>query len=380
MSGRAVHMAISGAGVGGMTAALALAQAGLKPALFERYPAPRAGGGPIWLYENALGTLAEIGLEETVKAAGTLIQRHSYRDWRGREIGIFPLAELGRRRGAPTRLLMIARNALDVVLRTELTATAGEDVLHYDCPVAGYTPTRGGVQVLCGPTMTSLGTPFDGLIGSDGVRSVVRCQLLGPEPLIASYMAWTGGAVGASWPYPAGESVTYLGNGFLLIAGADTTSAERVLWVAIGPAGDLAKVERTWPEPIVDLLRHTPEPVPFWIRSRTPRWRGRGPVTLAGDAAHPMMPGPGQGACMAIEDGVALARALSRRPSVESALRSYEEERQQRVPRIWHFSRSVTLMMLTAVPSAAFQASLRLAVPWVLDEYLFILDRPRADF
>lgn len=371
-------IAVAGAGVGGLTTAIALARVGASPQVFERAPGPRAGGGPIWLYDNALKVLDQWGLGDEIRAAGTLIERHSYRNWRHEEIGLFPLAEISRRRATETPLLMIARNALDEILRAALGSQVGEDSISYGSSVAGYSETPDGIHLFLGPAMTATEDKFEILIGADGARSVIRAQLLGNEPLHASYTAWTGVAEATHWPYPAGESVTYLGNSWLLIGGADgARDGRRVLWVAIGP-DNIMNDRRRWPKFVREIVAATPQPVSYAVRDRDPRWTARGRVTLLGDAAHPMMPAPGQGACQAIEDAAVLARAVGGRASLIQALRSYEEQRQRRIPRIWRFARSVTLMMLANVPSAAFTVGLRGAAPWVLDEYLFILDPTRS--
>ena len=373
----APRIAVAGAGIGGLTAGIALSQAGFDVTVFERSGRPRAGGGPVWLFANALRALRQLGLEDEIVAAGTLISRHGYRLWNGSEIGYLPFDEIA----GETPLLMIGRYDIEAVLRRSLDPS----IVQFGAPIAGYVPrsANGGRSVrtrlglLTDPLSkrAAIDGVFDGLIGADGTRSTVRCQLLGPEPLEPSYHAWGGVADFPEWPLPIGESVTFIGGGRSLIAGAhpDRQDETKVLWIGGGEKVAAEDVGRVWHPRVAELLERTPEPIPFPLRDRDPSWRGRGPVTLVGDAAHPMMPAAGQGACQAIEGAASLVRFLKRYGDVERSFRAYEAERRRRVTRISRFSRALTHLLHLDGPTLASRIGIRAVMPWIVDEYRFIL-------
>ncbi|MZE49853.1 hypothetical protein GTY86_00655, partial [Streptomyces sp. SID5770] len=118
---------------------------------------------------------------------------------------------------------------------------------------------------------------------------------------------------------------------------ADTSLPSDVL-------GMLAERHRGWTEPVADLI-HTTDPdalfrTPITDRPALPSW-GKGRITLLGDAAHPMTPNLGQGACQAIEDAVALADSLDEYPDLPHALRAYEMRRAPRVDGIVRMARDL---------------------------------------
>jgi 2-polyprenyl-6-methoxyphenol hydroxylase-like FAD-dependent oxidoreductase len=200
----------------------------------------------------------------------------------------------------------------------------------------------------------------DVVVGADGISSVTRQAVIGDgEPDSSGFVAYRS-VVAWDAEIPAGE---YLGRGEVL--GIAPLSRRRVYWYAAHraeePRGDsaleleaLRARHASWAEPIpsllaatapADLLRHE-----LFDRPAAEVW-GHGPVTLLGDAAHPMLPFLGQGACCALEDAVALARAL-REGEVEpaEALRAYERERAPRSRLLVNGSRAAGRMCLMASP------------------------------
>ena len=181
----------------------------------------------------------------------------------------------------------------------------------------------------------------DAVVGADGLRSIVREGLGTPGALrYSGYTAWRGIAGFDTAGLMAGESVG-CGQRFGLVP----ISGNRVYWYAAAnvPEGqreppDQAKARLTamfaaWHDPIPALIRVT-DPAAIlrnniYDRDPADRW-GSGRITLLGDAAHPMTPNLGQGACQAIEDALVLARELGQGSDVEAALRRYEA---QRLPR-----------------------------------------------
>jgi 2-polyprenyl-6-methoxyphenol hydroxylase-like FAD-dependent oxidoreductase len=184
----------------------------------------------------------------------------------------------------------------------------------------------------------------DVVIGADGLRSVVRRALLGDAPpRYAGYTCWRAVAAFRHTALPIGEAFETWGPGARF--GAIGVDAERVYWFCSWnapeggrDAGDprRALLDRfgSWHEPIAALVESTPgEAIQrLDILDREPARRiGRGRVSLLGDAAHPTTPNLGQGACLAIEDALVLARELAAsRSDPERGLRAYEALRRAR--------------------------------------------------
>jgi len=331
---------IAGAGIGGLTAAIALRRAGFDAHVYERAAEIREVGAGITLQANAMLALRTIGLDAVVTAAGRVATKASLQTAAGKILSRIDLQGVEREMGAPA--VAIHRATLQELLVSAL----GREFLHLDGQVAGYEARQDGVTVRLAD-----GRRLEGalLIGADGIRSAVRSQLLGDgEPLYAGYVAWRGVAEPERAPEEVSES---WGRGRRF--GIVPIENGRVYWFATlnAPAGGrdepgtvrrrLEDLFAGWHPPIAEMLAATPERAilrnDMLHRLPAGRW-GEGRVTLLGDAAHPMTPNLGQGACQAIEDAVALAGCL-RDASGDpvAALRRYEA---LRIPRANGFVRA----------------------------------------
>ena len=192
----------------------------------------------------------------------------------------------------------------------------------------------------------------DILIGADGIRSVVRSEIVGDgEPRYAGYTSYR--AV-TSFDHARCKFGEYWG--CALRFGIAPMSAGRVYWFATrnAPAGvhetPTDSVERLsaafggWCEPIGELIAAT-DPASILhhdIADRPPlRHWSQGRITLLGDAAHPMTPNLGQGGCQALEDAVVLGKQLRLHTDPVVALQTYEAERQRRTRQIVQRSRRI---------------------------------------
>jgi 2-polyprenyl-6-methoxyphenol hydroxylase-like FAD-dependent oxidoreductase len=183
----------------------------------------------------------------------------------------------------------------------------------------------------------------DGLIGADGINSVIRSQLHGAAaPVYRGYCIWRGIAPDPGGIAPGHISETWgAGQRFGILP----MGQGRICWYATRngppaqpdlPAGRKAQVQdlfQNWHDPIPALIAATKaeDIMKNDARDRKPlrRW-GDGSVTLLGDAAHPITPNVGQGACLAIEDAACLAKLLSGASSAAAAFRAYETLRRPR--------------------------------------------------
>jgi 2-polyprenyl-6-methoxyphenol hydroxylase-like FAD-dependent oxidoreductase len=316
---------VAGSGIGGLVTALALRHAGVPFRLFERARELRAIGAGLTVQPNAVLALRRTGLDRAVVDAGRVSRRGRLLRHDGRVLSDPDLGRVCRTVGAEA--VGIHRATLQQLLLDALGADGplcGREVVRYEerDTTVQVTFRDGSVEEGCA------------LVGADGLRSAVRAQLLGAgEPVYAGYTSWRGvapvdiGDVGSSETWGAGRRF-----GIVPIDGG------RTYWFATldAPAGGVGGQEALpglfagWHEPVEALLRATPADALLRTdiadRPVSAVW-GRGRVTLLGDAAHPMTPNLGQGACQAIEDAVVLARSLSVAGDVVDGLRRYEAGR-----------------------------------------------------
>jgi len=345
---------VAGGGIGGLTAAIALRRAGFEVSVFERAAELGEVGAGLLPASNAQKALKKLGLAEAVSSLGTPASAAEIRSWRGEVLVSIPAAELEKKIGAPSAA--VHRADLQALLAREV----GEGTLRLGTEVVAFEQDENGVRVLLADGSRE---SADILVGADGLRSRIRAGLFGPEePRYAGYTAWRAvvvpeegllpwGAGFESWGRGARFGCAHIGNG-------------RVYWFATrnapegekdGPPGsldgaraNLLRLFEGWHRPIGGLVEAAEENAILRtdIYDREPldeRW-GEGRVTLLGDAAHPMTPNLGQGACQAIEDAVVLARCLGERGATAEALRRYERLRSDRVAMVVRRSRRVGMV------------------------------------
>ncbi|MGH3381640.1 MAG: FAD-dependent oxidoreductase [Actinoallomurus sp.] len=333
---------IAGAGIGGLTAALALRRHGLPVEVYERRPGrdiENAGTGQT-IYSNATTALSRIGLGGVLSSCGTVVSRAESRT--ERDTLLFETDLRGFEAADSHPSMAVRRGAL---FRTLLEAAeAAGAVVHQGSPCVGYAETENGVAL-----ELEDGQKIDGslLIGADGLRSKIRAQLLddgGPTSLgITSYRGMgpeNGGladgtiylfrgldakVAGGAWPVGEGL-VAWTVSTYAPPGGHETDPAlmkAHALELLRGVNGPPRAIVEGTPEP--DVLR-----TDIFIRQWSDTW-GRGPVTLLGDAAHALPTELGQGACQAIEDAVVLAERVADASDPVAGLRAYERERMERV-------------------------------------------------
>jgi 2-polyprenyl-6-methoxyphenol hydroxylase-like FAD-dependent oxidoreductase len=343
---------IAGAGIGGLTVAIALRRAGFEADVFERAPELREVGAGLLLAANAQKALGELGLAKAVARLGTPATAGEIRSWRGEVLASIPAAELEQKVGAPSAA--VHRADLQALLVREV----GEGTLRLGSEVKGFEQeNEGGVRVSVaggGEERAAI------LVGADGLRSKVRAALFGPEkPRYAGYTAWRAVVEPGEELLPWGSGFESWGRGARF--GCAHIGKGRIYWFATknapegekdGPPGSpaapkatLLRLFRDWHSPIGGLVEATDEHTILRtdIYDREPlgeSW-GEGPVTLVGDAAHPMTPNLGQGACQAIEDAVVLARCFREGGATAGVLRRYERLRSDRVASVVRRSRRV---------------------------------------
>lgn len=338
---------ISGAGIGGLTAALALIQKGVSVQVLERASELKEVGAGLQLGPNALRALFKLGLEAEIVAASVEPAAKEIRLWNtGQTWKLFDLgAECLKRYGYP--YLMIYRpDLLDLLYQAVEACQPGTVVL--DAQVNDVVQQQNSVTILLNNGQRLTGKA---LIAADGVHSVIRNQHFGEDrPVFSGCTAWRGVIpthqlpkhlrrnVGVNWVGPGGHIINYpLRRGELMnfvgILERDDWLIES--WTTQGSVEECHADFKGWHEDIHAMVDHIQVPFKWALMVRRPlsSWI-KGRVLLLGDAAHPTLPFLAQGAGMAIEDGYVVADAIERHETVEEAFSAFEQVRIKRCTRI----------------------------------------------
>jgi salicylate hydroxylase len=349
---------IAGAGIGGLTAALALAREGLAVELFDQAEQLEETGAGIQLSPNATRVLTALGLADRLQPA--IVEPGAIRlraGQSGRHIATMPLGTAARARyGAP--YWVIHRADLQKIL-LDAVATEPRIALTLAAKIDGFSVDAAGVRLaIARRDAEKAETEHRGstLIGADGLWSRLR-GLLGDdaEPRSAGRSAFRA-VVPAThvqdrdpvvnlWIGAGGHLVHYPIRGGAAV-NVVAVVADRWRSPAWSTGADREEVLRRFPAsawaPAARQILAAPERWQKWAlydRPAITQW-GRASVTLLGDAAHPMLPFLAQGAAMAIEDAAVLAREIARSPGDRAAaLRNYEAARQPRTARVQRAAR-----------------------------------------
>ena len=326
---------IVGGGIGGLAAAIALGRTGVEAVVFERAEELREIGAAVTLWANATKALKKLGVYDAVREAGGADLGGEIRSWRGERISEISADQLRSNLGEAN--LAVHRADLQGALLAALprgTVRLGSELLGFDQEGAGVVARFADGSEERG----------DLLLGADGIHSSVRARLFGRSaPRYAGYTAWRGVADAGNGLLPEEVGLNLWGRGSEF--GLAGIGGGRFYWFVTrnAPEGEAEDAQGRKRE-VLDLLGGWYEPAraaveataaskilrnDIYDRDPLERW-GAGRVTLLGDAAHPMTPNLGQGACQAIEDAVVLGGCLRKGGEVVSSLRLYEA---RRIPR-----------------------------------------------
>ena len=343
-----LSIAIAGGGIGGLAAAIALGQAGHDVAVYEKTRAFNRVGADVNLTPNAVFALDRLGVGEVLRATAARPTFRISRDGiTGEETSRLPMSAAAEERYGAPQLTIHRADLLDA-----LRARLPEGVLTLGRAVSGVATGPGGATLAFED-----GTErrVDVVVGADGIHSAIRTALWGPDrPTYTGMVSYRGTFPRDAAPdlpdldaftkwwgeVPEKQIVVFPltgGREVFVFATLPQDEWSEEGWTLPGDAGDLrAAYANFHPEACALLDRldtvtrsalHVRDPMPDWAK---------GHATLLGDAAHPMVPFMAQGACMAIEDAVVLARALdgTARADIPAALAAYEAERKPRTARI----------------------------------------------
>ncbi|GHE06254.1 FAD-dependent oxidoreductase [Streptomyces alanosinicus] len=343
MSGtQATRVLVIGGGIAGTAAALGLHKAGFGVTVYEAHPDTAEDAGAfLTLASNGMRALAQLDATDAVTAAGFPLTSLRLLDHEGTELTHAPLGEVSDPR---LRYRCLRRGELNAALQGE-AARRGIRLRHGARLV---TVTDGPYGVTAGFADGSA-THADLVVGADGLNSAVRRTL---TPTVRPAYAGQRVFYGYSGTAPAAD-----GTGVItFVRGSDTafgyavSPAGQTYWFARVstvplPAGRAAH-RAPWREELLPLLRKDSAPAadivaasqgPVMVTNATEMPLGalwqKGRILLIGDAAHAASPATGQGASMALEDAVVLAKALRDQPDAPAAFDAYERHRRPRVER-----------------------------------------------
>lgn len=345
-------IAICGGGIGGLATALALKQAGFTPIVFERQLPQqlREEGLFLTLAPNGCNALRALGLADKVMAAGLPTRALAIFNESGKRLALVDYAGHVAAYGAGSITLRrgaLAGQLLDAVQEAGIT-------IHHGTGIEGITQDADGVAL----TVNGEQQLFALALACDGLRSLVRRRIFPdlPQPRYSGLIG-TGGFTEAPG-MPDTDGVMNMVFGRRAFFGYIKQGDGPVYWFNSYPAPEsetgsvsdgaayaakLAAMHQDDPLDTMTILAATPRidrHYPIYDMPELPRWSA-GRVLLMGDAAHAVAPHSGQGASLAIEDGVVLAACLAAAADHDGAFARFEQLRRQRVQKAIAIGRAV---------------------------------------
>jgi FAD-dependent urate hydroxylase len=336
-----LKVVIIGAGMGGLTAGLALRQAGYEIEIYDRVPALLPAGAGVSLWSNGVKVLDRLGLGREIASIGGRMERVCYRDRDGAKLTDFSLQPLVEAVGE--RAYPVTRTDLQRILLEALGT--GVVRLGMECVAVEQDAETATAVFANGHRATG-----DVVVAADGTHSALRAAVVGRvlARRYVGYVNWNGlVAVGNGLP-AADTWTTYVGEhkrAALMPVGGDqfyfffdVPLPEGATADPGGARSELARHFAGWAEPVQTLIQrldpgrtnriaiHDVDPLSTLVNGR---------VALLGDSAHSMPPDLGQGGCLAMEDAWILAQLLlTTNLGVADALRRYDEARRPRTTEI----------------------------------------------
>lgn len=325
---------IIGAGIGGLTTAIALQRQGIEFEIYEAAPELKPVGAGIVMASNAMQVFQQLCIEKKIAEAGLELHKAFGVDEKFKLIsGLDVKGKVAPRYGIGS--FAIHRGRLQQVLLSEIN----DAKVYLNKRLERVEQTNSKVTVVF---QDGTSAEADIVIGADGIKSAVRKSIFGDLPLrYSGQTCWRGMAKftlpddkkGNSYEMwgpqkglrfgfvPTGDNEVYFFTTyFTQAAGHDSGSVKQTLLNLYAPFGELPRqiMEATPEENIIRSDIHDLKPIAQW-------WKDR--VVLLGDAAHATTPNLGQGGCQAVEDALVIAKCLKENSNHESAFAQYQFKR-----------------------------------------------------
>lgn len=361
---------IVGGGIAGPVLAMFLKRIGFDPIVYEGRPEPNDEAGTFLnLAPNGLAVLGALGIREEIEVAGTPTTSIAFYNHRGKQLGKNPEKTVLLKRGT------LNRGVREAAMRGGVPVEFGKRLT--------------GVEVTARRTVVASfedGTEAEGdlLVGCDGIHSTTRRSVFpdAPEPRYTGVLDC--GAFTHVPCVPPSNGVMRMTFGKEAFFGYQAVPSGEIYWFqnfhqTAEPEGNelraipsaeykqrLLVMHREDHAPIAEIIRSTEGLIdrwPLYEMPPIPKWH-EGPVCLVGDAAHATTPHVGQGASMAMEDAIVLAKCLRDIADTEEAFAAYERIRKERVEKVVEMARR---MGNQKSPSGAFGRAVRdLVLPFFL--------------
>ena len=341
-----IQIAIIGAGIGGMTAAVTLAQKGFKVKVFEQAPELSEVGAGLTVTPNATKGLIYLGLGEAMNKIGMAHDLQGVRHYQTKEI-IVPLKR-GKHMLEKYGAYQFQVHRADIHdLLIESLEKHSPGCVSIDHQLVGIDQKSDRVKLIFN---NQAEYECDFVIGADGTRSAVRKSILGnDEPEFSGYVAWRGVVPtdgldesdfdecgSCAFISPGRVFARYLirdAKEYNYVAFLATDEWAEEGWSIPSKVETVLETFSDYNQQVKNIISATPpEGCYKWgIFTRQPiaKWSSER-VTLLGDAAHPLEPFMGQGASMAIEDGVVLGRIIEDASGFSEIIERYETARIER--------------------------------------------------
>jgi 2-polyprenyl-6-methoxyphenol hydroxylase-like FAD-dependent oxidoreductase len=331
--GRSKRFAIVGAGIGGLSLAIALQRKGFQVTVFESAPEIKPLGAGLGLAVNAVKAFVEIGISEDVLKSGSVLKKLTIRDERGNVLTETDSEKISQKYNVVNNFTIHRADLHEVLLRHLTVGTLQVGRLCVD-----FIQTSSDVKLVFQD-----GTSFnaDYVIACDGIHSVFRKKLIpGSTPRYAGYTCWRAVINNIPASVDLNETSETWGPGSRF--GIVPLSNNRLYWFACinananDPAmrsygiAELLKRFKNFHSPVPEILQHTENHQLIWndiIDIKPLKKFSFGNILLMGDAAHATTPNMGQGACMAIEDAAILSNVLLHSRPVDASFRIFERRR-----------------------------------------------------
>ena len=328
---------IIGCGISGPVLAMYLQCAGIEPIIYEARPKPDDQAGYFLnLAPNGVAVLDTLGVREEALCHGTPTTSIAFQNHRGRQLAENPETTILIKRG------LLCKDLREVALRRGVTVEFGKRLKDVE-----ITPENEAVARFEDGSRES----GDLLVGCDGIHSPTRRSVMpdAPQPRYAGII--DSGGFTRTPDLPSADSVMRMTFGTDGFFGYQVTPSGEVYWFenfrqSMEPDREALEAvsDNEWRQKLLDIHRYDHDPIATILRStegRIGRWPSydmpslptwyKGPVCLIGDAAHATLPSAGQGASLAMEDAIMLARCLRDEPDTRIAFSTFETLRRDRV-------------------------------------------------